>query len=287
MTPAGDGLLLVDKPAGWTSHDVVARVRRLAGIRRVGHAGTLDPPATGLLVIGIGRATRLLGLLALHDKDYDATIQLGTTTTTEDADGDVIATVDASHVSEADIRAAMQTLTGEIDQVPSAVSAVKVGGQRAYARVRAGEHVELAPRRVTVHAFELAQRNGDSLDVRVRCSTGTYVRALARDLGGALSVGAHVRSLRRTRVGGYTVDVATPLDRLGVPLPVIPLSRAVADAFPRRDVDAATAAAVAHGARLAPTGSGRQAVGVFGPDGEVLALVEERDGAVHYLAVFA
>jgi tRNA pseudouridine55 synthase len=183
---APDGLLVVDKPAGWTSHDVVGRVRRLAGTRKVGHAGTLDPMATGVLVLGIGRATRLLGHLALTDKAYDATIRLGATTVTDDAEGELVEQRDAAAVTDDQLAAAMTALTGELQQVPSSVSAVKVDGVRSYARVRAGQSVELAARAVTVSRFELRERRGNDLDVTVECTSGTYVRALARDLGAAL-----------------------------------------------------------------------------------------------------
>src|SRR4051812_19104832 len=237
MTDGPDGLLVVDKPPGWTSHDVVARVRRLAHTRRVGHAGTLDPMATGVLVVGIGRATRLLGHLSAHDKDYDATIRLGVTTTTDDADGEAVSTSDASGVGDDDLQRAMRALTGELEQVPSSVSAVKVDGVRAYAKVRAGESVELAPRRVHVARFDVVERRGDDVDVRVTCSTGTYVRGLARDLGTALGVGAHLTALRRTRVGGFGVADARSLDQLAERLDVVPLAAAVAAAFPRWEVD--------------------------------------------------
>jgi tRNA pseudouridine55 synthase len=183
---ATDGLVVVDKPAGLTSHDVVARMRRLAGTRKVGHAGTLDPMATGVLLVGIGRATRLLGHLALTDKAYDATVRLGVSTTTDDAEGEVLATADASGVPDAAVREALAALTGEIAQVPSSVSAIKVDGVRSYARVRAGESVALAARPVRVARFDLLDRRGDDLDVHVVCSSGTYVRALARDIGAAL-----------------------------------------------------------------------------------------------------
>ena len=190
-----DGLLIVDKPADWTSHDVVARRRRLCETRKVGHAGTLDPMATGVLVLGVGRATRLLGHLALTDKAYDATIRLGQSTVTDDAEGDTLSESDTSHIDGSMITAATARLTGEIDQVPSAISAVKVGGRRAYKRVRAGEDVVLAARRVVVSEFvvEAVRRTAPhvDVDVHVECSTGTYVRALARDLGAALDVGGH------------------------------------------------------------------------------------------------
>jgi tRNA pseudouridine55 synthase len=287
MTDGPDGLVVVDKPAGCTSHDVVARVRRLAGTRRVGHAGTLDPMATGVLVLGIGRATRLLGHLAAHDKDYDATIRLGAGTTTDDAEGEVLSTADATDVGDGAIRVAMAALTGDLEQVPSAVSAVKVDGVRAYAKVRAGEEVELSPRKVHVARFELRERRGDDLDVGVTCSTGTYVRALARDLGRALGVGAHLTALRRTRVGGIGVDRATTLDQLAESFTFTPLADAVAAAFPRWDVDDETARRLAMGQRLAPAGLAPGPVGVFAPDGSVVALVEERDGAVRPAVVFA
>src|SRR5680860_356241 len=215
---APDGLLIVDKPQGWTSHDVVARTRRLAGTRKVGHAGTLDPMATGVLVLGIGRATRLLGYLALRDKGYDATIRLGQTTVTDDGEGDLLECHDPSGVTQAAVVAAVAALTGDLQQVPSAVSAIKVQGQRAYKRVRAGEDVTLPARPVTVSEFAVGELlhgpgTGD-LDVHVECSTGTYVRALARDLGAALGVGGHLTALRRTRVGAFHVRAAHSLDTL-------------------------------------------------------------------------
>jgi tRNA pseudouridine55 synthase len=282
-----DGLVVVDKPAGLTSHDVVARIRRLAGTRRVGHAGTLDPMATGVLVVGVGRATRLLGHLSGHDKGYDATIRLGVTTTSDDAQGEVLETRATAGVTDAAVASAMRALAGDIDQVPSAVSAVKVGGKRAYARVRAGEQVELAARRVHVAAFDLLERRGDELDVHVECSTGTYVRALARDLGAALGVGAHLTALRRTRVGGIGLEQAATLDELAQQLRLVPLSDAVAAAFPRWDAGAEDASRLALGQRLAPVGLPAGLVGAFAPDGSVVALVEERDGAVRPLVVFA
>jgi tRNA pseudouridine55 synthase len=287
MSEGPDGLVVVDKPSGWTSHDVVAHVRRLAGTRRVGHAGTLDPMATGVLVVGIGRATRLLGHLAAHDKDYDATIRLGAATTTDDAEGEVQSTRDASAVTDGAIRVAMADLHGDIDQVPSAVSAVKVDGVRAYAKVRAGEPVELRARRVHVARFELRERRGDDLDVGVTCSTGTYVRALARDLGRSLGVGAHLTALRRTRVGGLGLDQATSLDALGESFTMLTLAEVVAGAFPRWDVDLDTARRLGLGQRLSPSGLPGGLVGVFAPDGSVVGLAEEREGAVRPVVVFA
>jgi tRNA pseudouridine55 synthase len=206
------GILLVDKPGGITSHDVVSRVRKLAGTRKVGHAGTLDPMATGLLILGIDASTRLLTYLVGLDKEYFATIRLGFSTTTDDAEGDPVGeTRDATAVRFDQVEAAILPLTGQISQVPSSVSAIKVDGKRSYDRVRQGEEFSLAARTVTVSAFEvLASRPGE-LDVRIECSSGTYIRALARDLGAALGVGAHLTALRRTRIGPFAVADAGTL----------------------------------------------------------------------------
>jgi tRNA pseudouridine55 synthase len=281
------GLVVVDKPAGLTSHDVVARLRRLAGTRRVGHAGTLDPMATGVLILGIGRATKLLGHLAAHDKDYLATIRLGASTTTDDAEGEVVATADPAGVPDRAVAAAMAALTGDLQQVPSSVSAIKVDGVRSYARVRAGEQVELAARPVHVARFELAARRGADLDVAVTVTTGTYVRALARDLGAALGVGAHLTALRRTRVGGFSIGSAATLDALADELRVVPLAEAVALAFPRLEVSADDARRIGFGQPVGIELPGDGPVGVFGPAGEVLALMQRRAGAPRSLVVFA
>ncbi len=233
------GLLLVDKPSGWTSHDVVARARRLLGTRKVGHAGTLDPMATGLLVLGIGKATRLLTYVTGHDKAYDATIRLGEATVTDDAEGEVVASADASGVTDDALAAAVANLTGAILQRPSAVSAIKIDGKRSYARVRSGEDVELPARPVTVSAFEVRQvrREGRhvDVDVTVEVSSGTYVRALARDLGEALGVGGHLTALRRTRVGRFDVSTAVSLEDLAAsdaPVPLLSLDDAARGALP-------------------------------------------------------
>ncbi|HEV7754417.1 MAG TPA: tRNA pseudouridine(55) synthase TruB [Mycobacteriales bacterium] len=289
--PGPGGLVIVDKPAGMTSHDVVSRMRRIAGTRRVGHAGTLDPMATGVLVLGVERATRLLGHLALTRKSYDATIRLGQATMTDDAEGEVTATADAGGVTDEEIGAAIAPLTGDIEQVPSSVSAIKVDGRRAYARVRSGEEVALAARPVTVYRFDVTGRRPGpegtvDLDVTVDCSSGTYIRALARDLGAALGVGGHLTALRRTRVGPFDLDSARTLEALAGDPVVFPLSEAVATAFPRRDVSAEEATRLSHGGRLEPGGIAG-AYGVFGPDGEVVALLEDRDGAARPLVVFA
>ena len=275
MSPTyGDGVVLVDKASGWTSHDVVAKVRGIVGVKKVGHAGTLDPMATGLLVVGLLRATRLLGYLAATNKEYLATMRLGVTTTSDDAEGEVVDSVDASGVSDDALLAAMKEQTGEIQQVPSAVSAIKVDGVRAYKKARAGETVELQPRPVTVEAFERVERRGDDIDVRVVCSSGTYVRALARDVGAALGVGAHLTSLRRTRVGSFSVHDARPLDdERG--LAHIPLDDLVASTFPRLDVDEDTARRISQGQKIQLDIA--EPTGVFGPDRHVVALVDARD----------
>lgn len=272
-----------------TSHDVVAKARRFLGTRKIGHAGTLDPMATGVLVLGVERATKLLGHLALDRKTYLATITLGAATTTDDAEGEILTETDASAVTDGAIAAGIVGLTGELQQVPSAVSAVKVDGKRAYARVRDGEDVDLPPRPVTVHRFDLlaTRREGDriALDVMVDCSSGTYVRALARDLGAALGVGGHLMQLRRTTVGPFTLAAARTLEAVEAePGLSLTLAEAVAAAFPRRDVDAAETRAVRHGQRL-PAAGIAGVYGVFGPDGEVLALAEDQRGAAKPVVV--
>ncbi|MCW2607444.1 MAG: tRNA pseudouridine synthase [Frankiales bacterium] len=285
---APDGLLVVDKPGGWTSHDVVARGRRLARTRKVGHAGTLDPMATGVLLLGIGRATRLLGHLALTSKTYEATVRLGATTVTDDAEGDVVEVRDASRVTDDAVEQALVGLRGDISQVPSSVSAIKVDGVRSYAAVRAGREVALAARPVTVSRFDVLARRGDDLDVVVTCSSGTYVRALARDLGAALGVGGHLTALRRTRVGPFGLDVARTLEQLADDTDgaVVPLADAVAAAFPVRRLDEDEAVALSHGKRLAATGT-PGLVGAFAPDGRCIALLEDAGELAKPSVVFA
>jgi tRNA pseudouridine55 synthase len=284
---APDGLVVVDKPAGWTSHDVVGRTRRLARTRKVGHAGTLDPMATGVLLLGVGKATRLLGHLALTDKVYDATIRLGQTTVTDDAEGDVLETRDASQVSDAALATQIAVLTGDLQQVPSSVSAVKVDGVRSYARVRAGEEVDLKARSVTVSVFDVLDRRGDDVDVRVQCTSGTYIRALARDLGAALEVGGHLTALRRTRVGPFGLDTARTLEQLedGFDDAVVLLDDAVARSFARRELSATEALDLSYGKKLTPTGA-PGITGAFAPDGGCVALVEDRDGVARASVVF-
>ena len=293
---APGGLVLVDKPAGMTSHDVVARVRRLAGTRKVGHAGTLDPMATGVLVVGVDKATRLLGHLTLADKQYLATIRLGQATSTDDAEGEVTAAPGAARVTQDEILAAVTALTGPIEQVPPGVSAIKVGGQRAYKLTRDGQAPELAARPVTVHEFTItalvrpSDADGDILDLEatVTCSSGTYVRALARDLGQALGTGGHLTRLRRTRSGSYRIEDARTLDELAAEFTVTPLAEAAAAAFPRVDLTEQDAGRVAHGGRLPaatlPTAAGPAAV--FGPDGSLIALMLQDGGRTRPLAVF-
>ncbi|MGV0770793.1 tRNA pseudouridine(55) synthase TruB [Mycobacterium syngnathidarum] len=273
------GLVIVDKPAGMTSHDVVGRCRRLFGTRKVGHAGTLDPMATGVLVVGIERATKILGLLIATDKSYSATIRLGQTTTTEDAEGEVLQEVSAAHVTDEQIGSAVAALRGDIEQVPSAVSAIKVGGQRAYKLAREGQTVELAARPVRIDRFEvLAARRVDDfvdVDVEVDCSSGTYIRALARDVGAALGVGGHLTVLRRTRVGRYGLDEARTLDDLAEQARLsYSLDEACLVGFPRRDLTEAETEDTRHGRALTPAGID----GVYAataPDGRVIALLED------------
>jgi tRNA pseudouridine55 synthase len=296
MTSGKDGLVIVDKPGGLTSHDVVARIRRLAGTRRVGHAGTLDPMATGVLVVGVEKATRLLGYLTLTEKRYDATIRLGQSTSTDDAEGELTKIASAKDVSPETINKAIAELTGEIQQVPPAVSAIKVDGQRAYKLTRAGAAPELKSRPVTVYEFTVTDirpaGDGDltEVDATVRCSSGTYIRALARDLGDKLGTGGHLTALRRTRVGGYGLDTAKTLDQLAERFEVMPLAQAAAAAFPRRDLSADEARRLAHGGRLpaGPPGTGTpNPTAAFAPDGSLVALLAEQDGQARPLAVFA
>ncbi|WES65907.1 tRNA pseudouridine(55) synthase TruB [Microbacter sp. GSS18] len=277
------GILLVDKPQGLTSHDVVARARRALGTRKIGHAGTLDPMATGLLILGVEGATRLLTFIVGLDKTYEATIRLGVSTDSDDADGEVTSTADASGVGADDIRDAIAPLTGRISQVPSTVSAIKVGGKRAYALARAGEDVELAAREVTVSRFDvLRERRGDGtidLDVVVDCSSGTYIRALARDLGAALGVGGHLTALRRTRIGPFAVDGAPgPDDLAGTPLRSP--AEVAAAVLGRLVVTADEARDLRHGkrlpgaaARIAPS---RGPVAAIDPHGALIGVVETR-----------
>jgi tRNA pseudouridine55 synthase len=278
-SPTGPGIVVVDKPTGMTSHDVVGRCRRIFSTRRVGHAGTLDPMATGVLVVGVDRATKILGLLAMASKSYAATVRLGQTTSTEDAEGELLQSVSAEHVTDEAIAAAVAGLRGEIEQVPSAVSAIKVGGRRAYRLVREGHEVELEARPVRIDRFEVSDvRPHDQLidvDIEVDCSSGTYIRALARDLGAALGVGGHLTSLRRTRVGRFDLDYAHSLDELAEqPRLSLTLDEACLLMFPRRELSAGEAEAAGNGRSLSPAGVD----GVYAaadPEGRVIALLRD------------
>ncbi|MFF8558024.1 tRNA pseudouridine(55) synthase TruB [Streptomyces albidoflavus] len=293
-----DGLVVVDKPSGFTSHDVVAKMRGIARTRRVGHAGTLDPMATGVLVLGVERATKLLGHLALTEKEYLGTIRLGQTTVTDDAEGEITASADASGIGRAAVDAGVAELTGDIMQVPSKVSAIKIDGKRSYTRVREGEEFEIPARPVTVSSFTVYGVREDKaadgtpvldLVVSVVCSSGTYIRALARDLGASLGVGGHLTALRRTRVGPYGLDAAKTLEQLQEELTVMPVAEAAAAAFPRWDLDERRAQLVLNGVRIdmPEEYAGRGPVGVFDPAGRCLALVEEQKGRAKSVAVFA
>ncbi|MFD6099088.1 tRNA pseudouridine(55) synthase TruB [Nocardiopsis flavescens] len=291
---AESGVVVIDKPADWTSHDVVAKTRGLARTRRVGHAGTLDPMATGVLVLGIEKGTKLLGHLTLTEKAYDATIRLGLTTDTDDAEGRPGVRADASGVGDEAVRAAVRALTGEIMQVPPQVSAIKVDGKRAYKSAREGKEVELKARPVTVAAFEVtdirrvADADGGFVDVdaSVVCSSGTYIRSLARDMGEALGTGGHLTALRRTRVGPYGLEQARTLEQLATEFTQVPLAEAVAAAFPARALTAEETRRVRHGNRIDPTDQGRGPIGLFDPDGRVIALAENRRDHMKPLVVF-
>lgn len=291
---AESGVVVVDKPADWTSHDVVARTRGLARTRRVGHAGTLDPMATGVLVLGIEKGTKLLGHLTLTDKTYEATIRLGLTTNTDDAEGEPGVRVDASGVSEEAVRAAVEKLTGRIQQVPPQVSAIKVEGRRAYKSAREGKKVALEPRSVTVSEFkvtDIRRVSGDDgafvdVDAAITCSSGTYIRSLARDMGVDLEVGGHLTALRRTRVGPYDLSQARTLDQLAEEFTQLPLAEAVATAFPRRVLTEQETRRIQHGNRIEPGGSPGGTVGLFAPDGRVIALGEDRRDHTKPVVVF-
>ena len=290
------GILLVDKPQGITSHDVVSRMRRLVGTRKIGHAGTLDPMATGLLLLGANGATRLLHHLVGLDKEYLATVRLGWGTTTDDAEGEPLAAASADRVAAItgdELARSMAALTGVIEQVPSSVSAVKIDGRRAYARVRAGEQVEIAARTVSVPAFELlARREGDGwldLDVRVECSSGTYVRALARDLGADLGVGGHLTALRRTRIGGFRVEEAGELEGYDVAASMMRPADAARRALPAVELDAQAAVDLGHGKRVAVPDAVRDVEGpiaAIAPGDRLVAIVERRGAQLRVVTGF-
>ncbi|NNC13275.1 tRNA pseudouridine(55) synthase TruB [Planctomonas sp. JC2975] len=294
---APNGILVVDKPGEWTSHDVVARVRRLAGTRKVGHAGTLDPMATGVLILGLGPSTRLLTYIVGADKEYLATVRLGASTTTDDAEGENLGWAPAARVRAITpdrLAAAVAHLTGEIDQVPSSVSAIKVDGKRAYAKVRVGEQVELKARPVTVSEFEVLDTReasvGDALaldvDVRVVCSSGTYVRALARDLGVALLTGGHLTALRRTRVGPFAVTDARPLENLDVAQTLIAPADAASALFPVLALSAEQATDLGHGKRIGVDAPDADTAAAVAPDGRLVGLAAVRTGSARTIVNF-
>lgn len=275
-------------------------MRRIAGTRKVGHAGTLDPMATGVLVVGINKATRLLTYIVGTSKTYTATIRLGQSTITDDAEGDVIASVSAAGVTDAAVHDGVAALTGLIQQVPSSVSAIKVNGERAYARVRSGEEVKLAARPVTIHRFEVhgisRELGSDVLDVEVtvECSSGTYIRALARDLGDGLGVGGHLTALRRTHVGPYSLDQARTLEQLAEELEVLEMSQAARALMPNRELTAEETTEISFGRRIAAgTEAGSLAAttehpaAAFAPDGSLVALLADTGSYAKPVLVFA
>ena len=293
VAPAPQGIVVVDKPEGPTSHAIVGRARKALGTRRVGHAGTLDPLATGVLVLGVGSATRLLGHLSGQGKEYLASIVLGIGTTTDDSQGDRVSAVGV-HASESDVEAAMSVWRGAVRQRPSAVSAVHVDGKRAHERVRAGEDIELPERDVVIDAFDLLElTRGDidgvpvtTIDVRVACSSGTYVRALARDIGASLGVGGHVTALRRTRSGDLTLDDACRPDDIG-DAPLLSMGEVARRSMPWIEIDPSLVRSVVHGVRIPwPTGAPDTGTVALLHDSVLLALAESRSGVATYSAVF-
>ncbi|MDL9944792.1 tRNA pseudouridine(55) synthase TruB [Gordonia sp. ABSL11-1] len=288
------GLVIVDKDPGMTSHDVVSKCRKLFDTRRIGHAGTLDPMATGVLVVGVERATKLLGLLTLTTKSYAATIRLGAATDTDDREGQQISRTDASHLTNTQIAAGIADLTGDIQQVPARVSAIKVDGRRAHSLARTGAEFDLAARPVTVSRFDIRElrrppvpeepASGASerlegfidLDVEVDCSAGTYIRSLARDLGAALGVGGHLTALRRTAVGPFTLDHARTLATLSEgPRLSLTIDEAAKISFPHRDIDDDEAESISQGRWLTPVGR-KETYVVIDPAGRAIALVQEK-----------
>ncbi len=287
MSPSG--ILLVDKPGGMTSHDIVSRTRKALGTRKVGHAGTLDPMATGLLLLGVGSATRLLTYVVGLGKEYTATIRLGAATDTDDAEGEIVSTADASGVTRTTLDAAIEALTGELSQVPSSYSAVKVDGRRSYDRARAGEEVVLEPRTVTVSRFDVLAERRDAqtidLDVVVECTSGTYIRALARDLGAALGVGGHLTALRREAIGGFRVPDAVALDDIDEAALRTPASIA-AQLFPVVTLDASQATDLTHGKRVKLAVADAPVVAALTADRRLAGLVSVTDGIAKVLVNF-
>jgi tRNA pseudouridine55 synthase len=290
---ASSGLVLVDKPQGFTSHDVVAKVRKAVGTKKVGHAGTLDPLATGLLVLGIESGTKLLTFLVGADKTYLATIRLGVSTVSDDSESETLATASLEaleKVTNQDITREISKLTGLIQQRPSSVSAIKVAGKRAYDLVREGVEVQLKSREVSVHAFELVSSKKSpegfiDLTVRVDCSSGTYIRALARDLGEGLGVGGHITSLRRTRVGSFDVEAANQITELDN-LRLTPLAEAAGDLFPIISLDGQDVTDLIHGKRIKPKVSPSSMVAGISEAGKLIAVLEPVDSDLKSVVVF-
>ena len=289
---ASPGLVLIDKPTDWTSHDVVAKVRKAVGTKKVGHAGTLDPLATGLLVLGIESGTKLLTFLVGADKTYEATIRLGQATVSDDSQSETIFTASPEKLANLNEKAVLEqiaNLTGVISQTPSSVSAIKVDGKRAYDLVRAGETVELKKREVTVARFELLRfsRVDDFVDIAVAvdCSSGTYIRALARDLGAALEVGGHITALRRTRVGNFDVSQASTFEQLEN-LKLIPLIDAARDLFPVIELENSDVTDLVHGKRLLGRALAAGLVAGRSPKGELVAVLESANKDLKSVVVF-
>ena len=289
---ASPGLVLIDKPTDWTSHDVVAKVRKAVGTKKVGHAGTLDPLATGLLVLGIESGTKLLTFLVGADKTYEATIRLGQATVSDDSQSETIFSASPQKLANLNEKAVLEQiakLTGVISQTPSSVSAIKVDGKRAYDLVRAGETVELKQREVTVAGFELRRfsRVDDFVDISVTvdCSSGTYIRALARDLGAALEVGGHITALRRTRVGNFDVSQSSTLEQLDN-LKLIPLIDAARDLFPVIELEDSDVTDLVHGKRLLGRALAAGLVAGRSPEGELVAVLESANKDLKSVVVF-
>ncbi len=294
------GLVLIDKPSGWTSHDVVARLRKIAGTRRVGHAGTLDPMATGLLVIGINSATKLLTFLVGEDKTYEATIRLGASTITDDKESDYLelaSVADLKAITTDKLEKALDALRGDIMQVPSSVSAIKVNGERAYAKVRSGDEVKLAARPVSIKRFAVVgqprpvEESGQSFidfDAVIECTSGTYIRALARDLGAALGVGGHLTALRRTQVGSYSVADAQRLEDLtSENLSVLDIAVAARQQFTPRELSSQDELDLRHGKRLKAGTQAAEPIAAFAPDGRLVAMLTKSGKDLKSLVVFA
>jgi len=295
------GLVLIDKPSGWTSHDVVARLRKLAGTRRVGHAGTLDPMATGLLLIGINSATKLLTFLVGEKKTYEATIRLGAATVTDDRESEFTSVADAARVSALTVdrlETALEALRGPIEQVPSSVSAIKVDGERAYAKVRSGDEVKLKARPVTIHRFEVVGEprlvlEGENtffdFEAIIDCSSGTYIRALARDLGSSLGVGGHLTALRRTKIGSYEISQAQSLDGLTAEaLAILPIEQAAKQQFQTRELSDQEVIDIRHGKRLPVVSESElQPTAALDQNGELIAMLTKSGNAAKSLVVFA